>query len=202
MRSCETDFGQSYCKPASPFVALRIGSPQAASRSLLARALWSGGSGFAAQGSGRALASPRCTWWRPRYAHVQKNLVRASGLCCCASCFPPRNPKFPRAQASTGWPWMGHGHGILPGFGYGIYLPPPSGDIGHRASKPSHPGQTSRGRPRHTVHRAYFLGTRIRIKEAPQPRAACGRWSSSAPKSTTPTSQRLTPPPKQTGPGW
>jgi hypothetical protein len=60
MRSCGTDFGQSYANRLVLLLLLlnrRPSSCEAASRSLVPRALWSGVSGFAARGSGRALAS-------------------------------------------------------------------------------------------------------------------------------------------------
>jgi hypothetical protein len=102
MRSCETDFGQSLCKPARVLLLLQASEPL----SCASCSMWSGGSGFAAQGSGRALAPAHLLLAgagagarRPRYAisYAQKSLVRARAAP------PPRN--FP------GWPLWGPAYG-------------------------------------------------------------------------------------------
>jgi hypothetical protein len=59
MRSCATDFGQSYanCKlTQTSYCFTGIGNLDCEPLSRLPRALWSGGPGFAAEGSGRAPA--------------------------------------------------------------------------------------------------------------------------------------------------
>jgi hypothetical protein len=51
----------------SPVVGLLKGNPRCEPLSSASRALWPRGSAFAARASMGA-PSPRCTWWRPRYA--------------------------------------------------------------------------------------------------------------------------------------
>jgi hypothetical protein len=78
-----------------------------------------------------------------------------------------------------------------------LLLPPP-GKSGRSSATPRMAlfGSSS---PRRPGHRAFFLDTRI--EEAPHA-PPVGAGAAPPPKPTTPTSQRLTPPSKHTGPSW
>jgi hypothetical protein len=79
--------------------------------------------------------------------------------------------------------------------------PPPSREQGGQARPAPRPGLPEE------LRRAWTTRVFLRHsngRSAPRPTRAPpvgGRWSSSAPKPTAPTSQRLTPPSKHTGPG-
>jgi hypothetical protein len=75
--------------------------------------------------------------------------------------------------------------------------PPPPGSSG---ANPNTPRIASRHRVGRPGYRAFFLGTRM--EEAPHAPPVLGAGAAPPPKPTTPTSQRLTPPSKHTGPGW